>query len=110
MEFEIEGDKIRVKRRVASLALKIIQNCTKSVTIGYEIGKSWFKWCLSLKVAIWKVLYIEKFNKSDKIGQKSDEIGLKIDLSNMEMLDLYDKCDFGKKYDFLNFSQFGVKN
>ena len=73
-------------------------------------GKVDSKWGLSLKVAFCEVVYIEETKKSDIIGQKSDEIGLKIDLSHMEMLDLCDKFDFDKKYDFLNFSQFGVKN
>ena len=40
-------------------------------------GKVDSKWGLSLKVAICKVLYMEKTNKSDIIGGKSDEIDLK---------------------------------
>ena len=66
-----------------------------------------------MKVVIWK--YYRAFNwekqfKSDIIGQKSDEIGQnrtksdkierKIELSSIEMLDVYYKSDFNEKNDF----------
>ena len=41
---------------------------------------------------------------------KSDKIERKIDVTSIEILEIYYISDFGEKTDFLIFLKFGVKN